>query len=290
MNKIGKNTIIILLGFCGGLAAWPVLELVLWNQGVFGSFLMFLIVATVIPGLFTGLFLGSAEGLLSRSSGRAVKGALIGLVAGSIGGMIGGFAGQFLLSTVARLYPAFGVVQLTVVRTLAWTLVGIFVGISEGIRALSARKAGLGALGGMIGGALGGVIFELLSTVFSSSMPRLLGLVIMGTMIGVFYTLFDKKFSFGVLRVLNGEQAGKRYRINQKKMDLGSGNRTIIFSEYDGVEDKEIELQVNKGVITIIDEKSDKTLLVNDKTTAKTELKYGDVIKAGSVKLMLEAE
>lgn len=290
MNKIGKNTIIILLGLCGGIAAWPILELVLWNQGMFGSFLFFLIAATIIPGLFIGLFLGSGEGLLSRSTGRTVKGALIGLAAGSAGGLVGGFAGQVLLSTVARIYPAFGVVHLTIVRTLGWALVGIFIGLSEGVRSLSLRKAGLGALGGLVGGALGGLVLELLSQVYPSSLPRLIGLLMMGTMIGVFYTLFDKKFSFGVLRVLNGKQAGKRYRINQKKMDLGSGNRTIIFSEYDDMEDKEIELQVDKGVITVIDEKGGKNLQVNERKTAKTELKYGDVIKAGSVKLMLEAE
>ena len=73
-------------------------------------------------------------------------------------------------------------------------------------------------------------------------------------------------------------------------MDLGSGNRTMIFTDYDGVNDKEIEIKVDKGVITVIDEKIENNLYVNEKATNKTQLKYGDVIKAGSVKLLLEAE
>lgn len=290
MKIISKNTIVTVLGFTGGLAAWPFLELVLWKQEAFGSYLFFFVAATLIPGFFMGLLLGCAEGLISRSWSRSIKGGLIGLLAGSAGGLVGGFAGQLLLSHIIRLLPGRGDVLQTTVRTVAWALVGTFVGLSEGVRSLSARKMGIGALGGLLGGALGGLVLEVLSRSLSSSLPRLAGLLLMGTMIGFFCTLLDRKYSFGVLRILNGSQAGKKYRINQKKMDLGSGNRTIIFNDYDDVDDKEIEIQVNKGVITVIDDKMDNKLYVNDKATSKTNLKYGDVIKAGSVKMLLEAE
>lgn len=290
MMKTGKNTIIILLGFSGGLAAWPVLELLLWKQSSFDSFLLFLLTATAVPGLFAGAFLGCGEGLIARSPGRVVKGALVGLAAGAAGGLIGGIAGQYLLNTIIRLFPGYSPYLLTAVRTLAWTLVGLFVGMGEGVRALSLRKIGFGALGGFIGGALGGLILELLSAVFPSSLPRLAGLLVMGTMIALFYTFFDRKFSFGVLRILNGSQAGKRYRINQRTMDLGSGNRTIIFGDYENTGDREAELKIEKGIITIISDENDGKLFVNDKATKITQLKYGDVIKAGSVKMMLEAE
>lgn len=290
MKIIGKNTITALLGLAGGLASWPFLEFVLWKQGAFASYLLFFIAATIIPGLFIALFLGAAEGVISKNWSRAVKGALIGLLSGTVGGLLGGMAGQILLSRILVWFPGRGDVLETAARTIAWGLVGIFIGLSDGIRSLSPRKMGVGALGGFVGGAAGGFFLEILSRSFASSLPRLGGLVLMGLMIGIFYSLLDRKYSFGVLRVLNGSQAGKRYRINQKKMDLGSGNRTIIFNDYEDVDDKEVEIRVDHGQITIVDGKMDNKLYVNDKATQKTTLKYGDVIKAGSVKMLLEAE
>lgn len=290
MKKISKNNIIIALGFIGGLASWPLLELVLLKQSAFSNYLIFFITATAIPGFFMGLFMGCGEGILNKSLSRMLKGALIGLLAGSVGGILGGFAGQLLLSSVIQYFPESSNSLLILARTFGWALVGIFVGLSEGVRSRSLRKMVLGACGGFLGGAVGGLFLEILSDNFSSSIPRLCGLILMGSMISIFYTFFDKKFSFGVIRVLNGSQAGKRYRINQKSMDLGSGNRTMIFTDYDGVDDKEVEIKVEKGVITIIDEKSGNNLYVNEKATNKTQLKYGDVIQTGSVKLLLEAE
>jgi len=290
MKKMSKNAIIIILGFIGGMASWPILELVLTKQSAFNNYLLFFITATLIPGLFLGLFMGCGEGILNKSLSRTVKGALVGLLVGSAGGILGGFAGQFLLSTIIQYFPESSTALLIIARTFGWALVGIFVGLTEGIRSGSVRKMLLGLCGGFLGGAIGGLILEILSDYFSSSYPRLAGLILMGTMISLFYTFFDKKFSFGVIRVLNGSQAGKKYRINQKTMDLGSGNRTMIFSDYDDVNDKEIEIKVDRGVITVIDENSGNHLYVNEKATNKTQLKYGDVIKAGSVKLLLEAE
>lgn len=290
MNKIGKNTILILLGLSGGLIAWPLLELVLWKQESFASFLLFIMTATLVPGFSMGFALGCGEGILSENSQRIVKGALVGLISGALGGVIGGIAGQFLLSSIISYFPGQDSVMLMMSRALSWAVVGVFAGMSEGIRSLSGRKLGFGALGGLLGGLVGGLLLEALSSYIPSSLTRLGGFLIMGTFIGLFCALFDKKFSFGVLRVLNGNQAGKKYRINQKKMDLGSGNRTIIFSDYENVTDKEMELHVDKGVITVINEQTDSTILVNDKEISTTQLKYGDVIKAGNVKLLLEAE
>jgi hypothetical protein len=290
MKIIGKNTITVLLGLAGGLASWPFLELILWKQGLFPTLLSFFIAASVIPGLFIAVFLGTAEGVISQSRSRFLKGALIGLLTGILGGVVGGFSGQILLSAIIGFFPGRGNVPETAARTIAWALVGIFIGMSDGIRSLSVRKTFIGALGGLVGGAFGGFLLEILSRTFASSFPRLAGLVLMGGMIGLFYSLLDRKYSFGFLRVLNGSQAGKRYRINQKKMDLGKGNSTIIFNDYENLDDKEAELRVDKGTITIIDEKMDNKLYVNDKATKKTTLKYGDVIKAGSVKMLLEAE
>ena len=290
MKKINTNTIIISLGFLGGLSSWPLLELVLSSQSSFRNYLLFFITATLIPGFFMGFYMGCSEGLISKSISRTVKGALVGLFVGSLGGVVGGLTGQLVLVWIIQLFPESSMVILLLARTLGWAFVGLFVGISEGVRALSLRKSGLGALGGVLGGSLGGLLLEVFSRYSNSTIFRLIGLVLMGTMISLFYSFFDKKYSFGILRVLNGYQAGKRYRINQKKMDLGSGNRTMIFTEYEGLNDKEIQINVEKGVITIIDDKIENNLYVNEKATNKTQLKYGDVIKAGTVKLLLEAE
>ncbi|MCP4176138.1 MAG: phosphopeptide-binding protein, partial [bacterium] len=74
MKKINKEIVIIVLGLLGGLSSWPFLELVLSNQSSFSNYLVFFIVATMMPGLALGFFIGCGEGLINKSFSRVIKG------------------------------------------------------------------------------------------------------------------------------------------------------------------------------------------------------------------------
>jgi len=54
MKKMSKNAIIIILGFIGGMASWPLLELVLAKQSAFNNYSH--IDSRAVSGIIYGLW------------------------------------------------------------------------------------------------------------------------------------------------------------------------------------------------------------------------------------------
>jgi hypothetical protein len=104
-------------------------------------------------------------------------------------GLLAGQAALWLFGEAAlRSYRSFRTAVLPVSRAVGWAVLGLFVGVGEGVRAASLKKAAVGALGGLIGGLAGGFPPEYAALLFPKlAYPRLLGFLILGLAIGVFY-------------------------------------------------------------------------------------------------------
>ena len=63
MSTLIRKLVFGLIGLLGGLAAWPLSEVVLANQAVFPSFLIFTVCLGAVFGAIVGAFLGSSEGI-----------------------------------------------------------------------------------------------------------------------------------------------------------------------------------------------------------------------------------
>ena len=112
--------------------------------------------------------------------------------------------------------------MLPVSRAIGWAVLGVFVGAGEGVRAASLKKIAVGVLGGLVGGLVGGFALEYAALLFPQlAYPRLLGFLILGLAIGVFYGLVERGLSFGVLRLLTGPLKGKEFLLNQRRMNIG---------------------------------------------------------------------
>jgi hypothetical protein len=286
-----RRLILLCLGILGGVAAWPLTELIVANQARFPSYLLFVAVLGAGVGLLLGAFFGSAAGIFARVGSRILSGMLIGAIAGVIGGVIGLLAGQAALFVVGGLflstYRRFQTVGLPIARAIGWAFLGIFVGVAEGIRAGSGKKIGIGLLGGLIGGLVGGFALEYSRLYLPKALPsRLIGLVILGLAIGLFYGIIERSMAFGVLRVLNGRLKGKEFVLNEGRIRIGRSRRNqITLDPYENLADRQAQIRFRKGEAVLTNLEPKYPVLVNDQPVTEHRLKYEDVLKIGSAKL-----
>lgn len=287
-----KKFIFTFIGLLAGLAAWPVSETVLYFQTQFSSYLIFSICMGVVFGAVMGGFLGSSEGITLSIRPKILPGIITGVVVGAFGGAIGFIIGQGSLFITSewifhsnKLFQSFGI---PISRAIGWAFLGMFIGTIEGVRALSSTKIKVGLLGGFIGGALGGCALEYLRFNYPGMIfARLIGLIIMGGLIGLFYGLFEKRFSIGVLKLLNGKLKGKEYLLLQKKIKVGCSKKADIFlSGYKNVVEEHACLTLKKDEVYInaIDNKH--RVLVNEIKITTHKLKLDDIVQMGSSKFL----
>jgi len=292
MSTSMKKLVFTFIGLLAGLAAWPVSETVLYFQTQFSSYLIFSICMGVAFGSVMGGVLGSSEGITLSIKPKILPGIITGIVVGAFGGAIGFIIGQGSLFITNewifhsnKLFQSYGI---PISRAIGWAFLGMFIGTIEGVRSLSPAKIRVGIFGGFIGGIVGGCTLELIKFNYPDLIfARLIGLIIMGGLIGLFYGLFEKRFSVGVLKLLNGKLKGKEYLLIQKKIKIGSSKKSDIFLfEYKNVVEEHAYLTLKKDDVFInaVDKKH--RVLVNEIKITEHKLKLDDIVQVGSSKFL----
>jgi hypothetical protein len=296
MTTSVRRLIILALGFLAGVCVWPVAEVILFFQAGFPSYLVFLALLGAAFGAVMGVFFGSAEGITSRIKSRIPNGMLVGALVGLIGGAIGFLVGQAALWLIGELFirsfSNFQWVVLPVSRAIGWAVLGIFVGAVEGIRAVSPKKILVGILGGFVGGLAGGFALEYSRLLIPQlALSRLIGLVILGLAIGLFYGLIEQGMAFGIIRILTGELKGKEFLLNQGKMRIGKSRRNeVALPTYADLADHQAQIKIVKGDVVLTNLEPKLPMLVNEQKVQEQRLKLGDVIKIGSAKIFFKYE
>jgi hypothetical protein len=296
MNTSIRRLILACLGILGGLAAWPLTELIVAGQARFPSYLLFVAVLGAAVGALIGAFFGSAAGIFARVKSRALAGMLLGALVGAVGGVAGLLLGQaalFLIgSAFMRSVRSFQRVVLPVSRAIGWAFLGVFVGLGEGLRSGSLKKTGIGIVGGLIGGLIGGFALEYSRLFLPQQVPsRLIGLVVLGLAIGLFYGIIERGMSFGVLRILNGKLKGKEFLLNQNRVRIGSSKRNeITLGQYENLGERQAQIRVRRGEAVLTNLEPKFQISVNDRPVKEHRLKYEDVLKIGSAKLFYKYE
>ncbi|OHD68917.1 MAG: hypothetical protein A2W19_11170 [Spirochaetes bacterium RBG_16_49_21] len=293
MSSIKRRIFLCLVGLLAGLAAWPAAEITLLFQADFPSYLVFSIFLGAVFGIFIGAFFGSGDGVIMSHRRSIVTGVARGVFIGALGGAAGFFIGQaalfltgeYLIHSMKR----FSTVGMPVSRAIGWAVLGLFAGMVDGVRSRSGNKIRVGIIGGISGGFLGGLALEYFRTAYPETVfARLLGLLIFGLFIGLFYGFVEVRLSYGVLTLLNGRFKGREFLINQKKLRIGALEKNDIKLEgYHDVSDCHALVSVKKDDV-FISPVADGRLLVNDDPVNEHMLKYEDVIKIGSAKLLYQ--
>jgi hypothetical protein len=291
MSTLMRRLILLCLGVLAGIAAWPPAELIVSTQAAFPTYFLFVAVLGAVVGLFMGAFFGAAEGITARVKSRILPGILVGAAVGVVGGAIGFLVGQAALLVIGELalrsYRSFQRVGLPLSRAIGWGALGIFIGMGEGLRARSGKKVAVGLLGGLLGGLAGGFVLEYLRLLLPEfRFNRLVGLVILGAAIAVFYGLIERGLAHGVLRVLNGALKGKEYLLTQNRVRIGRSRRNeVALAPYEDLAERQAEIRLKRREAILVNLETKRPLLVNEQPIKEHPLKYDDVIRMGSVKL-----
>jgi hypothetical protein len=289
--KIGRKTMYILTGLAAGLAAWPVLEAFIHNQEMFPDYFILTAVSGTVLGAVIGAVFSTASGFFKKEGLEIIKGLLSGLVLGAAAGLAGFVAGQLLLNWLGSYFFNEGYnlnrTGLIASRAVSWALAGTLIGAGEGIRELSVRKIILGKAGGFAGGLTGGALLEILSVLYpENAFFRALSLALLGTAIAFFYSFFEKAASFGVLRVLNGADRGKKFIIAGRRTLMGLlPSCTVNLKKYRAVKARHAVITVKKRLLNIKAAPEAK-LYVNDELVQEAVLKNEDVIKIGTARFI----
>jgi hypothetical protein len=73
-----RRLILLCLGILGGVAAWPLTELIVASQARFHSYLLFVAVLGAAAGILMGAFFGAAAGIFARVRSRILVGMFVG--------------------------------------------------------------------------------------------------------------------------------------------------------------------------------------------------------------------
>ncbi len=292
MSTFLRKLVFGFIGILAGLAAWPIAEIILAQQSAFPTFLVFTITLGAAFGAVMGAFLGASEGITLSIKAKIIPGILTGALVGIIGGAIGFLIGQgalFIINeTLIHSTKSLQSIGIPISRTIGWAFLGMFVGTVEGFRAKSWAKIRVGILGGLLGGVLGGAALEYLRVTFPNfEFARLIGLLILGMLIGLFYGIFEKSLSHGVLKLLNGKIKGKEYLLVKRNITIGTSEKADIqLPAYKDVADIHANIRIKKDDITISYVDAKNRVLVNELKVDNHQLKFEDVVQVGSAKFL----
>jgi len=287
-----KRVLMALFGLLGAAALWPCLLALQSLQAFFPSYLVFSIAQGVTLGLCFGAFFGSFEGIIVSSRSKAVRGFLFGALFGAAAGAAGVLAGQlFLFSAGASIWKSASErdgIGLAFASGLAWACIGLCLALVEGLRARSGRKLLVGLAGGLAGGLMGGAALSTLSYLYPGEpLPLLVGLGAFGLSLALCYSLFENRFSMGVLILLNGRLRGKEYYVLGRETSIGSDSACdIVLAGYPGVSPRHAVVRLAKGSLRVVASSPEARVLINDEAPGEAGLRPEDVLAIGKAKLI----
>ena len=217
---------------------------------------------------------------------------LWGILWGALGGIVGAFIGQFLFILILPegFLPESYRTPYYIARIISWGVVGAFIGTAEGLRARSGIKISAGLISGVTAGVLGGSLVETGMLLYpQDSWLKMPGFLIIGLGTALLNILIEEKKSAGVLRVLNGNQKGRKYLLNQRRISIGSGRNNDIVIQGDSNVPEMAALIVRKGkVSSVVSQSHNFEMRVNDQAATEYPLKYEDVIGIGKIQFLYE--
>lgn len=291
MSAAKRRLFFILIGMLAGLAAWPVAEATLYFQRHFPTYFTFSVVLGGMFGLIMGAINGGSDGIVLYSRRRMTMGMLGGALIGCAGGLLGFLLAQFLLLFLGEYFIhsiiAFDTVGLPIARAVGWACLGVFIGMIDGVRTRSLSRMRMGMLGGLLGGLAGGFLLEYLRLLLPIiALARLVGLLLLGGCIGLCYGFVEWRLSYGSLVLLNGKHKGQTFLLNQRSVLIGlSGKSDIVLRDYERVGADHAEVRFMDDEL-VLRPRNGKAVYANDEPVRAHILKFEDVIKIGTARLL----
>jgi len=280
MSRFSRFYTYGVLGAIGGLFAWQVSN-ILGLSFTRSLFLSELIVGALM-GLLVGFFIGLAEGV-------AGKNLIFGLRKSVISALLGAVGGAIALPLAEGVFLSIGGQAWT--RPLGWSIFGLLVGLATGIT--GGAQMWKGGLGGFIGGLFGGGLLEIVRSLLNDTLVgKGVGLILLGTVVGVFIALIVFILSKVWLEVTSGKLRGMEFILdkflpeNGPTAYIGSSpmKADIVLTDPD-VSAQHAILKGHGNYFTLKDISLGGTY-VNGKRIEQTRLAQGQRIRMGKTELV----
>lgn len=249
-------------------------------------------------GLAIGAIMGLGEGIYYGSKSNAAKYAGIGAGLGLGLGFASGFIAQIIYSALLRDTSEYtSEIYLAVVRALGWSILGGGIGVSIGLIKPEKMRILNCSLGGFAGGFAGGFLFNFISASVTVSendngmIPRLVGIILMGALIGLGIGLLEQFAKAAWLKVIRGEFEGKEYLVFEGKTSIGnSGKNTIVLFKDKLVAPDHCEIIQEGNKYVLVDKGSPMGTVVNGMRITRHVLKQDDAIAIGNSVLVFNTK
>ena len=242
-----------------------------------------------------GLFMGIGEGVFYGSKEKAFKYAAMG--AGiSLGiGFVSGYIAQWMYSSM--LSDSSSDFSAAFIRGLGWAIMGLGVGVSIGLIKPEKKRILYCAIGGTAGGFVGGFIFNFITTALSTGendtgiLPRAIGIIIMGLLIGLGIGLLEQFAKQAWLKVIRGEFEGKEYLVFAGTTSIGNnGKNTIVLFKDKLVGPHHCDIVLEGSKYVLRDCGTPMGTVVNGMRTTRHILRQGDAIAIGNSVLVFNTK
>jgi hypothetical protein len=176
-----------------------------------------------------GLIIGGSIGFFINAWGPRRDGAWRklaravswGTPAAAIGGAIGLVLGEVVIGAFRG-----GLMG----RALSWSVLGLGIGLAQGLADRSRQRLVFGLIGGGLGGFVGGYCFEALRLALGNryDLSQALGIVILGSGLGLFLALVEQALRRAWVQILSGRQEGRIYLLAHQRCRLGLDERAEV--------------------------------------------------------------
>ncbi|MGN2349071.1 FHA domain-containing protein [Clostridium cagae] len=253
--------------------------------------------SSIIGGTI-GAAMGIGEGIYYGSKKRAIKYGFIGLIIALFISFCGGFLAQSAYSSLLNDTTEYtSQVYLGFVRAIGWTVMGAGVGIAIGLIKPEKIRIINCVLGGIIGGFIGGFLFNFIAQSISiditdkGTVARAIGIIIMGTLIGLGIGLLEQFAKTAWLKVIRGEFEGKEYLVFKGITSIGnSGKNTIVLFKDKLVAPNHCDIVQEGNRYVLVDKGSPSGTFVNGVRITRHTLKQGDAISVGNSVLVFNTK
>jgi hypothetical protein len=252
-------------------------------------------VAFALVAIGIAALLGLGEGVYYGSKENALKYTAIGAGVAAIAGFISGYVAQFLYTSM--LTQGSADIEAAFIRGLAWAIAGAGVGLAVGLIKPEARRIMYCIIGGTGGGFIGGFLFNFISqaTITSSTdtgtVPRAIGFVVTGLLIGLGIGLLEQYAKAAWLKVVRGEFEGKEYLVFAGTTSIGNnGKNTIVLFKDKLVGPNHCDIVLEGGKYVLVDKGTPMGTVVNGQRITRQVLRQGDAIAIGNSVLVFNTK
>lgn len=247
-------------------------------------------------GLFTGIigisiafFINAAEKVIMGNFKLAFVNGFKGSVYGVIGGILGGGIAQIIFGYFTMNYTL-SLLSIILLRATVWSFFGLFIGASVGLISGSYLKTRYTLLGGVLGGFLGGALFEIIAQhTMSSLLPRFVGFLIVGGLIGVSISLIEEFNKKAWLKIIAGPLKGKSFILYNETTKIGkSAKCDIVLVKNKDIGDVQAEIKKANDGFRLKNLNRAETISVNDRNKNTVLLTNKDKIGIGNTFFIFE--